>query len=143
MARLKRKVGQTWIQARRQLRLPTATIWLLILAVCTLLGAVYLAQASQAAEMGRQVEQLKLVKDNLQRQNAQLEADIAAADSPAQLTRRALALGFKEAGPGDLDYVALPDVLLGAKPGTPDTAATHRLGSQPITPLSLQGSNNR
>jgi hypothetical protein len=58
------------------------------------LAALYLGLVSQAAARGRHIEQLRAELIHLQRENEQLEVDVARAGSVSRLWERAAERGF-------------------------------------------------
>jgi len=83
---------------------------LIILAVLSLLGWIYLTQASYVATTSRQVQELELEKARLQQENLELMAQIADYESVGRLSGRAGELGFVAVTPDDADFVAVADV---------------------------------
>lgn len=81
--------------------------WLAILALIALLGAIYLAQASRIATVGRQVQSLQFQLDEVRRQNAALELEIAEAQSVERLRTRAVELGFVPVDPAATEYIVV------------------------------------
>ena len=63
----------------------------------TVIAALYLMLISRTAARGRHIEQLRLELFQLQRENEQLEVDIAREGSIASLEERSVALGFVSA----------------------------------------------
>ena len=72
----------------------TAASMLLILLALSLLGWVYLTQASRVATISRRVRELEDEKTRLQQENLQLMAEIAELESVDHLSARAGELGF-------------------------------------------------
>jgi cell division protein FtsL len=62
-----------------------------------LVAALYLTLVSRTAAQGRHIEQLRTELFRLQRENEQLEVEVARAGSVSRLRERALALGFAPA----------------------------------------------
>lgn len=62
--------------------------------VLTLIAALYLVLVSHTAACGRRIEQLQVELARLQRENAQLEVDIATQGAVSRLIQRARDLGF-------------------------------------------------
>jgi hypothetical protein len=83
---------------------------LIILAVLSLLGWIYLTQASYVATTSRQVQELEAEKVRLQQENLELIATIAELESVSRLSARASQLGFVAVAPDDADFVAIADV---------------------------------
>ncbi len=85
-----------------------AAIIALALIVGVIIGALYLAQITSVATMGRQNENLQRYRDNLVRQNEQIRADLAELRSIPRLLRRAQDLGFIYAGGASMEYLVVP-----------------------------------
>ena len=79
--------------------------WGVILALISLLGAIYLIQTSRIATTGRMVQGLQFDLDETKRVNSELERDIAEAQSLERLQAEAAKLGFIKARPGDIEYL--------------------------------------
>jgi len=67
---------------------------LLILTALSLLGWIYLTQASHVATTGRRVQKLESEKKRIEQENFQLMAEIAELESVSRLATRARELGF-------------------------------------------------
>ncbi len=83
--------------------------WGIILVLAAILGTVYLSQASQIAVSGRRVQIRQNDLDDLKRENASMEKQIAEAQSLTDLRLRAQAMGFVPAQPENIEYLAIPD----------------------------------
>ena len=82
--------------------------WGVIVVLAALLGAIYLNQASRIATIGRRVQMEQNDLDEVKRSNAELERQIAEAQSLARLDEEARRLGFVPSTPADIDYVVIP-----------------------------------
>jgi hypothetical protein len=92
-----------------------ATLGMLImLVVLSLLGWIYLTQASHVATTTRRIEGLQIDKARLEQQNLELMVEIADLESVSRLAERAKELGFTTVALGDAEFVvaAVPDVDL-------------------------------
>ncbi len=89
----------------------------IILLAFSLLGWLYLTQASYVATASRRVQDLEQKKAQLQRENIELMAEIAELESASHLAARAKQLGFVKVAPEDSDFV-----LVQADVQIPDTA---------------------
>ena len=111
--RISREALPRWRgQIRRFLKLSEAQValgWAIILVVGTLIGTIYLAQASRVAEVGRRVQILQNELADLKRENGQMERQIAEAQTLEYLQTRAEQLGFVLSDPEDIDYIIVPD----------------------------------
>ena len=79
------------------------------------IGALYLAQASRTAGAGRRLQDLEGQREQLEQQNAQLRAEIAALRSVPRLIGEAQAMGYHQASADEVDYL----VVRGVAPPTP------------------------
>lgn len=98
---------------------------LIILAVLSLLGWLYLTQASYVAAASRRVQDLEETEAQLQRENMELMAEIAQLESVSRLANRAEELGFVKVVPEEADFV-----LVDAAPENSEVALA---GSSPMT----------
>lgn len=83
--------------------------WGLILLVIALLGVIYLNQSSRIATVGRRVQTLQYDLSILQRENADIERDIALAQSITTTKEKAERMGFVKAQPYDIEYLVVPN----------------------------------
>lgn len=95
--------------------------WFVILALAALVGTIYLSQASSIASTGRKVQLLQNKLNDLKRENAELERDIAEAQSLERLQQEAARLGFVRAEPDDMEYVVVTEYPVETRP--PETPA--------------------
>jgi cell division protein FtsL len=100
--------------------------FLLIVIGGAMIAALYLDVTARAAVAGREIQELRSEIMTIQRENADLETQLADLTSTAIMRERALALGYRPVKPGELDYVAVPgffkpepDILLAAEDTTP------------------------
>ena len=99
---------------------------LLILFALSLLGWVYLTQASYVAATSRRVRELESEKARIQEENLQLMAEIADLESVSRLAGRAEEIGFVLTVVGDAEFLAMIDVLVAQTRGLEtDSSATH------------------
>lgn len=83
--------------------------WGILLVLLSLIGAVYLKQASEIALIGRNTQLLEEELDRVRQRNAVIEQQIARAQSIDSLYRRAEELGmdFRSPSPIELDYIEI------------------------------------
>lgn len=105
--------------------------WGVILVLTALLGAIYLNQASQIAAIGRRVQMEQNDLDEVKLANAELERQIAEAQSLEQLDAEARRLGFVPSTPADLDFIVIPNYPIDAAAEQPDI----RTPDQPEAPI--------
>jgi cell division protein FtsB len=109
------RVQRQWIAA-----------FLLVLIGGAMIAALYLDVTARAAVAGRDIQELRAQITTIQRENADLETQLADLTSTAVMERRAIELGYRPVQPGDLDYVAVPgftkpepEILMAAEDTTP------------------------
>ena len=83
--------------------------WGLILLVIALLGVIYLNQSSRIATVGRRVQTLQYDLGEIQRENADLEREIAQAQSITRIQKEAEKMGFVKAQPAYIEYLVVPN----------------------------------
>ena len=99
---------------------------LLILVALSLLGWIYLTQASYVATTGRRVQKLEQEKTRLEQENLQLMAEIAELESVHRLAGRAAEMGFVLASVGEAEFLVVADPSPVQVAGLGDgTSATH------------------
>ncbi len=85
----------------------TAAIIALVLVVAIIIGALYLAQATVTATTGRELEDLSVTRDYLQRNNEDLTAEIAGKRSITTLLGRSRELGFRPITADQIEYLVV------------------------------------
>ena len=85
----------------------TALYLLAPVVVLTLVASLYLMLIGRTAARGRYIEQLRVELFRLQRENEQLEVDIAEEGSVSRLWERAIELGFAPAD--QVEFLPLAD----------------------------------
>ena len=103
-------------------------VFLLVVIGVAMVAALYLDVTARTAVTGREIQDLRVQITNIQRENADLETQLADLTSTAAMERRALERGYRPVLPGELDYVSVPGfvtpepaILLEATDATPQT----------------------
>jgi hypothetical protein len=101
-------------------------VFLLVVIGAAMVAALYLDVTARTAVTGREIQELRVQITTIQRENADLETQLADLTSTAAMQRRALELGYRPVQPGELDYVTVPGfappepaILLAASDVTP------------------------
>ncbi len=100
-------------KSRWKLESRATTVMLVVLGMLSLLGWIYLSQASYVATTSRHVQQLEAEKARLQQENLELMAEIAELESVTRLTARAREMGLVMVAPEDVEFVVISDVPAG------------------------------
>jgi len=97
-------------------------VFLLFVIVAAMVAALYLDVTARTAVAGREIQELRAQITTVQRENADLETQLADLTSTSMMRQRAERLGYRPVLPGELDYVAVPgfvkpepDILLAAE----------------------------
>jgi hypothetical protein len=99
---------------------------LIILVVLSLLGWVYLTQASYVETTGRRIQELEAEKARLEQENLGLMADIAEFEAVHRLAARAAELGFTASALDETQFLAVADVPpLGEEMSDGERATSH------------------
>lgn len=83
--------------------------WGAILLLAALVGTIYVNQASRIAAVGRRVQVMQAELEEIKRENAVLEREIAQAQQLSRLQDEAVRLGFVLADPDDIEYLIVPN----------------------------------
>jgi cell division protein FtsB len=86
---------------------------LIMLVVLSLLGWIYLTQASHVATTSRRIQELQAEKAELERRNMELMIQITELESVSRLDKRARELGFVPVPLDQADFVAVAEPRLG------------------------------
>ena len=95
-----------WHPQRQMIALAT-----LGLSIALILGALYLSQVASDAATHRRLTDLLAERDELERMNEQLRADIAAWKSVPRLYERAEQLGFSIVEGHQIEYLVVPGYI--------------------------------
>ena len=100
-------------------------VFLLAVIGTAMVAALYLDVTARTAVTGREIQEIRIQITTIQRENADLETQLADLTSTAAMERRAREMGYRPVQPGELDYVAVPgfappepDILLAAPDAT-------------------------
>ena len=101
-------------------------VLLLVVIGAAMVAALYLDVTARTAVTGREIQEMRIQITTIQRENADLETQLADLTSMAAMERRARDLGYRPVQPGELDYVSVPGfvppepaILLAASDATP------------------------
>jgi cell division protein FtsL len=83
-------------------------VFLLVVIGAAMVAALYLDVTARTAVTGREIQDMRVEITTIQRENADLETQLADLTSTAAMRERAERLGYRPVLPGELDYVAVP-----------------------------------
>ncbi len=91
-----------WRPQRQAVALGTLSLF-----IAVIIGALYLAQAAATSTMGRQLEEMITLRNELEQENERLRGEIASLQSVPRLLARAQELGFSAAGRERIEYLTI------------------------------------
>ncbi|MBC7870988.1 MAG: hypothetical protein H7Y09_09140 [Chitinophagaceae bacterium] len=109
-----------WRPERQVVALATLGFFLALI-----LGALYLSQVAREATINRRLSELIALRDELERNNEQLRAEIGTLKAVPRLIQRASELGFSSAGSANIEYLT----VAGYNPARDNTVAPIELQS--------------
>lgn len=114
-------MAQNWLQhtlqrTRWRPQNQAAALAVLGVVIALILGALTLSQVASFAITNRQIEELIEERDELERTNEQLSAEIASFRTVPRLLARAQEIGFRPATNADIEYL----VVAGYNPNRAD-----------------------
>jgi cell division protein FtsL len=108
--------------------------FLLALICAAMIAALYLDVTARTAVAGREIQEMRILITTVQRENADLETQLADLTSTAVMQQRAEARGYRPVLPGELDYMAVP----GFVPPEPDILQAAEDSVLPIDTLPAE-----
>jgi len=77
-----------------------------------IIATLYLMVSSQAAIVGRQIQNLRLETIEMEHTNADLQTKLARLTAKDEIEQRAYALGFRPVEPEELEYLYVPGYVV-------------------------------
>jgi len=108
------------------------SVFLLIVLGFGMIATLYLMVTSQAAIVGREIQDLRLEIVDTEHTNADLSTELARLTSQNEIERRAYALRFRPIEPEELEYLYVPGYVISE--GATLADAPELQPSQPSTP---------
>lgn len=102
---MRNRQKQAFRQAPWRVEMRSAGGTMLWLTALLTIGGMYLTVSSKVAQAGRQVLTLESRRQELLQSTADMRAQLAELTTPERLLERAGSLGFRPAGPDDIDYI--------------------------------------
>lgn len=99
-------------QAPWRLERQLISVSLLIVLGFAMIAALYLMVTSQAAIVGREIQDLRLETIETEQRNADLQSELARLTSNVEIERRAYALNFRPVNPEELEYLFVPGLSI-------------------------------
>lgn len=125
---------QAFKQAPWRVEMRSAGGTMLWLTALLVIGGMYLTVSSNVAQAGRRVMTLESRRQELLQSTADLRANLAELTTPERLLERAGSLGFKPAGPDDIEYLEVEGYALGPAFVAPRPLGSLEQGSAGLSP---------
>ena len=115
-------------QAPWRIQRQWGSLFLLVVLGLGMIATLYLMVSSQAAIVGREIQDLQLEIIKTEHKNADLQTELARLTSKNEIETRAYALGYRPVEPEELEYLYVPGyvtprgALLAAAPDLQPTA---------------------
>ena len=87
------------------------SVFLLTVLGFGMIATLYLMVTSQAAIVGREIQDLRLEIIETEHNNADLQTELARLTSKDQMEKRAYALGFRPVEPEEVEYLYVPGYI--------------------------------
>jgi len=124
--------NHAYSQAPWRIQRQWVSFFLLIVLGFGMIATLYLMVTSQAAIVGREIQDLRLEINETEHDNADLQTELARLTSMQEIERRAYALQFRPIEPKELEYLYVPGYI--TSNGATLAAAPELQPSQPSTP---------
>ena len=109
----------------------------MILATFSLVGWLYLSQASAVTTTSYRIDELRLQLDHVKNQNAALILEIAELEALSRVETRAMALGFQPAD--DVQYITVANYPMPVEPEEPVYSAPAQENSVDAYVANVEG----
>jgi hypothetical protein len=110
----------------------------LVVIVGIIIGALYLIQTTTTTTTARELDEMSDYRARLERQNERLRAEIAELESLPRVMTRAAELGYRQAGPGEIQYIVVDGYRYDRPRVTPTPTPTPP-GPEPVYDETLGG----
>jgi cell division protein FtsL len=102
------RFNHAFSQAPWRVQRQWVSVFLLIVLGFAMIATLYLTVTSQAAIVGREIQDLRLEIIDTEHANADLQTELARLTSMAEVEKRAYELGFRPVEPEEVEYLYVP-----------------------------------
>lgn len=102
------RLNHAYPQAPWRIQRQWVSIFLLIVLGFAMIATLYLMVTSQAAIVGREIQDLRLAIIEIEHTNADLQTELARLTSSDEVEERARTLGFRPVEPEEVEYLYIP-----------------------------------
>jgi hypothetical protein len=131
--KLVNRLNHAHSQAPWRIQRQWGSLFLLAVLGLGMIASLYLTVTSQAAIVGREIQDLRMEIIETEHKNADLQTELARLTSKGEVETRAYALGFRPVEPEELEYLYVPGYVI--PKGAMLAAAPELQPSAPDIPL--------
>lgn len=102
------KITQAYSQIPWRRQIQSVGMFLVILVLCLVIAMIYVNVNAEAVVVGREIQDMQLEIETLDRSIADKQSQIAYITSAVEMEKRAVNLNFKPVDPGDAMYIVIP-----------------------------------
>jgi hypothetical protein len=106
------RINHAHSQAPWRIQRQWISVFLLIVLGFGIIATLYLMVTSQAAIVGREIQDLRLAIIETEHKNADMQTRLAYLTSKDEITRRAYALRFRPVKPEEVQYLYVPGLVI-------------------------------
>jgi hypothetical protein len=102
------KITQAYSQTPWRKQLQGVGMFLAILVLGLVIAIIYVEVNAEASEVGRQIQDMQVTKESLERSIADKQAELAYITSAVEMEKRAVDMKFQAVEPGQSLYLVIP-----------------------------------
>jgi cell division protein FtsL len=102
------KITQAYSQIPWRKQIHSVVVFLVLLVLCLVIAMIYVNVNAEAVVVGREIQDMQLSIEELERSITDKESQIAYITSAVEMERRALEMNFQPVDPGDGFYIVIP-----------------------------------
>ncbi len=102
------KITQAYSQIPWRKQIQSVVAFLVFLVLCLVIAMIYVNVNAEAVVVGREIQDMQLSMEELERSIADKESQLAYITSAVEMERRALEMNFQPVHPGDASYIVVP-----------------------------------
>ena len=102
------KITQAYSQIPWRKQIQSVVVFLVLLVLCLVIAMIYVNVNAEAVVVGREIQDMQLSIEELERSITDKESQIAYITSAVEMERRALEMNFQPVDPGVASYIVIP-----------------------------------
>ena len=102
------KITQAYSQIPWRKQIQSVVVFLVLLVLCLVIAMIYVNVNAEAVVVGREIQDMQLSIEELERSITDKESQIAYITSAVEMERRALEMNFQPVDPSVASYIVIP-----------------------------------